>query len=35
MDYKFISASVAQLVERRVENPCGTGSIPVRGTIFY
>lgn len=25
-------ASVAQLVERRIENPCVAGSIPVLGT---
>ena len=28
----FNSASVAQSVERGTENPCVTGSIPVRGT---
>lgn len=31
----FISASVAQLVERENENLCVTGSIPVRGTMRY
>ena len=29
----FINASIAQSVEQRTENPCVTGSIPVRGTI--
>ena len=28
----FIYASIAQLVEQGTENPCVTGSIPVRGT---
>ena len=29
-----VSGSVAQLVEQRTENPCVTGSIPVRATTF-
>ena len=29
----FLFALIAQLVEQRTENPCVTGSIPVRGTI--
>ena len=28
-------ASIAQSVEQRTENPCVTGSIPVRGTTFF
>lgn len=29
----FTIGAVAQLVEQRTENPCGTGSIPVGPTI--
>ena len=29
-----VSASIAQLVEQRTENPRVAGSIPARGTIF-
>ena len=29
------NASIAQSVEQRTENPCVTGSIPVRGTTHY
>ena len=32
MPFKF--AFIAQLVEQRIENPCVTGSNPVRGTSY-
>ena len=31
----FLFALIAQSVEQRTENPCVTGSIPVRGTTSY
>ena len=31
----YLYGSIAQLVEKRTENPCVVGSIPTGATIYY